>query len=238
MVTRLLSLLVWAAVGASVLAWGLKFWARGTPVPSGATVAHAAPPAGMDLARVLGTPPPQPVAAPVAVAVDSRFKLLGLAAPGAGQSGGLALIAVDGKPARTWRVGREVEPGLRLLAVSHRRAELGVPGAPPALTLELPPLAQAQRGRPGEVSGAMPGVMPGAMPGAVPGMPAPTAMPGLPAAPMGATVGLPPAGAVSGRAPGVLASPTQLAVPGAPVVTGESPVSQPADNDNQGNPQR
>lgn len=230
MVTRLLSLLVWAAVGASVLAWGLKFWGKGTPVPANATVAQAAPPAGMDLARVLGTPPPQPVAPPVAVAVDSRFKLLGLAAPGAGQTGGLALIAVDGKPARTWRVGREVEPGLRLLAVSHRRAELGVPGAPPSLTLELPPLAQAQRGRPGEV--------PGVMPGAVPGMPAPAVMPGLPAVPMGASVAAPPMGAMPGRAPGVVASPMQLAVPGAPVVTGEAPVSQPADNDNPGNPQR
>lgn len=230
MVTRLLSLLVWAAVGASVLAWGLKFWGRGTPLPANATVARALPPAGMDLVRVLGTPPPQPVAAPETVAVDSRFKLLGLAAPRAGQTGGLALIAVDGKPARTWRVGREVEPGLRLLAVSHRRAELGVPGAPPALTLELPPLAQAQRGRPGEMPGATPGLMPVA--------PAVGAMPGLPAVPMGATVGAMPAGAMPGRLPGVLAAPTQLAVPGAPVVTGEPPVSQPADHENAGNPQR
>jgi general secretion pathway protein C len=220
MVTRLLSLLVWAAVGASVLAWGLKFWGRGTPVPAGASVAQAAPPAGMDLSRVLGTPPPQPVAAPVVVAADSRFKLLGLAAPGVGGSGGLALIAVDGKPARTWRVGREVEPGLRLLAVSHRRAELGVPGAPPTLTLELPPLAEAQRGRPGDGPGAMPGVVPGAVPGVVPG-----AVPGLPpvmsGAPMGATPGM-----VMARPPGALAAPA------APVVVGEPPVAQPVEQDN------
>lgn len=225
MVTRLLSLLVWAAVGASVLAWGLKFWGRGTPVPAGASVARAAPPAGMDLARVLGTPPPQPVAAPAAVAVDSRFKLLGLAAPGAGQPGGLALIAVDGKPARTWRVGREVEPGLRLLAVSHRRAELGVPGAPPTLTLELPPLAEAQRGRPGEVPGMAP-----AMP-VQPGLPAQPGMPGLPGAPMGASVGALPVVTMPGRGPGLIAAPAQLAVPGA-VAVGEPAVSQPADNDN------
>lgn len=235
MVTRLLSLLVWAAVGASALAWGLKFWGRGTPVPANATVARAAPPAGMDLARVLGTPPPRVEAPPVAVAVDSRFKLLGLVAPRAGQTGGLALIAVDGKPARTWRVGREVEPGLRLLAVSHRRAELGVAGAPPSLMLEMPPLAAAQRGRPGEMPGAMAGAMPGAMPAMVPG-----AMPGMPAVPMGATAGGPPAGALPGQTPGVVASPAQLAVPGAPVVIGEPPVSQPVDHDNdgQGTPQR
>lgn len=220
MVTRLLSLLVWAAVGLSALAWGMKFWARGTPVPAGASLAQAAPPAGMDLSRVLGTPPPKPVAVAAPVAVDSRFRLLGLAAPGAGQSGGLALIAVDGKPARTWRVGREVEPGLRLLAVSHRRAELGVPGAPPSLTLELPPLAAAQRGRPGEVPGVglpqpgvpgLNGVLPGAPMGALPAV----VMPGAP-----------------GRAVGAVGSPAQLAVPGAPVVVGEPPVSQPADNDN------
>lgn len=220
MVTRLLSLLVWAAAGASAVVWGMKFWARGTPVPPGASVAQVAAPAGMDLARVLGNPPPKPVAAPVPVAVDSRFRLLGLAAPGAGQAGGLALIAVDGKPARTWRVGREVEPGLRLLAVSHRRAELGVPGAPPTLTLELPPLASAQRGRPGEVPGA------GLPQGGLPSLPGANV---LPAAPMGATTVMPPA---QGRAVGVLGAPNQLTVPGMTAAGGETPVSQPVDNDN------
>ncbi|MDT7837590.1 hypothetical protein [Aquabacterium sp. OR-4] len=221
-----MSLLVWAAVGVSALVWGLKFWGRGTPVPPGASVAQLAPPAGMDLSRVLGTPPPQPVDAPAPVVADSRFRLLGVAAPRAGQSGGLALIAVDGKPPRTWLVGREVEPGLRLLAVSHRRAELGVPGTPPSVTLELPMLAMAQRGRPGEVPGAMPGAMPGVMPpGALPGQPGQIgAMPGAPMGAMPAVQAVPPGlPAVNGllRAPGAVASPAQLAVPGAPVVVGE-----------------
>lgn len=228
MVTRLLSLLVWAAVGVSALVWGMKFWGRGTPVPSGASVAQLAPPAGMDLSRVLGTPPPQPVEAAAPVVADSRFRLLGLAAPAAGQGGGLALIAVDGKPPRTWRVGREVEPGLRLLAVSHRRAELGVPGAPPSVTLELPPLAAAQRGRPGELPGGMPpGGLPGQMMGAMPGIPmgavpVQVVPPGLPAGPNGVL-----------RAPGAMAAPGQPAVPGAPVVVGEPPSQQIPENDGQ-----
>ncbi len=220
MVTRLLSLLVWAAVGVSALVWGLKIWSRGTPVPPGASVAQLAPPAGMDLSRVLGTPPPQPVEPQAPVVADSRFRLLGLAAPRAGQGGGLALIAVDGKPARTWRVGREVEPGLRLLAVSHRRAELGVPGAPPSVTLELPPLASAQRGRPADLPGGMaPGGLPG-QPGQMMG-----AMPGIP---MGATPVMPAVPPALPAAPNGV-----LQAPGAAVVVGEPPAQQTSDHDGQ-----
>ncbi|MEK8053402.1 type II secretion system protein N [Ideonella sp. DXS22W] len=236
MVTRLLSLLVWAAVGVSALAWGLKFWARGTPVPPGASLAQPAAPAGMDLSRVLGVPAPKPVAEAAPVAADSRFRLLGLAAPGAGQSGGLALIAVDGKPARTWRVGSEVEPGLRLLSVSHRRAELGAAGAAPSLTLELPPLAAAQRGRPADALGVavpQPGLPPVAgLPGQ-PGAPA-----GLPVVPMGASPGgMPGTPNAQARAAAAAAAGGQLAVPGAPVAGGEAPMSAPPDGENV-NPQQ
>jgi general secretion pathway protein C len=53
----------------------------------------------------------------------------------------MALIAVDGKPARPFRVGATIDEGLVLQAVEGRRARLG-PGvdAPSTLTLELPPV--------------------------------------------------------------------------------------------------
>ncbi|MDH4393076.1 MAG: hypothetical protein QE285_16850, partial [Aquabacterium sp.] len=150
MTARLMTLLVWAAVLAGAVAWALPFFTRGTPVPAGASLAAPAPPAGAGLPRLMGQPPLQPVAdAPVVVA-DSRFVLLGVVAPRPGRASGLALISVDGKPARAVGVGREIEPGLRVLTVAHRQVELGAGGGAPSVILSLPPLAEAQRGRPGD----------------------------------------------------------------------------------------
>lgn len=166
MTARLMTLLVWAAVLAGAVAWGLPLFTRSTPVPAGASLAAPAPPAGVGLTRLLGQPPAQPeVAAPVVVA-DTRFRLLGVVAPRAGRASGLALISVDGKPARAVGVGRELEPGLRVLTVAHRQVELGAGGGAPSVTLSLPPLAEAQRGRPGDLPG-MPGAQPGMPPGAM-----------------------------------------------------------------------
>ena len=56
------------------------------------------------------------------------------------QSGdGAALIAVDGKPPRHYRVGAAIEPGLVLQSLGRREARLGasVDGAT-TLALELP----------------------------------------------------------------------------------------------------
>jgi general secretion pathway protein C len=184
MTARLMSLLIWAAVAASGVYWGLRLFTQPTPVPVGATVAAAAAPAVGDLSRLLGEPPAQPVPgdaqAPVA---DSRFRLVGVVAPRGGAATGLALISVDGKPARAVAVGRELEPGLRLLTVSHRQAELGAVRGAPAMTLALPPLAEAQRGRPGEAVLPTAG-LPGALPGTGPPM-LNRPLGGLPAGAMG-----------------------------------------------------
>ena len=200
MPSRLLSLLIWAAVAACALYWGLRLFVRPAPVPGGAVVATAPPAATGDLSRLLGAPPLQPVADAVTAPTDSRFKLLGLVAPRAGQSSGLALISVDGKPARALAVGRELEPGLRLLSVSRRQADLGLPGRAPALILALPTLAEANRGRPGDLPGAataaaVPGLFgqpPRAAGGAVPTPRLPgVAMGGLPPGAMGQGATLP-----------------------------------------------
>lgn len=153
MTSRLLSLLIWAAVAAAAVYWGLRLFVRPQPVPAQAVVASVAMPAGADLTRLLGAPPLQPppdLAAPVA---DSRFRLLGVVAPRAGQASGLALVSVDGKPARAVAVGRDLEPGLRLLAVSQRQADFGATAGAATLKLSLPPLLEATRGRPGDTAG-------------------------------------------------------------------------------------
>ncbi len=168
MTSRLLSLLIWAAVAAAAVYWGLRLFVRALPVPAQAVVASAALPAGADLTRLLGAPPLQPPREAALLVADSRFRLLGVVAPRAGQASGLALVSVDGKPARALAVGRELEPGLRLLTVSQRQAAFGVTRGAPTLTLSLPMLAEAARGRPGDMpldgaGGAAPGLLPGAI---------------------------------------------------------------------------
>ena len=71
--------------------------------------------------------------------VSSRFALVGVVSSARHQ--GVALISVDGKPARPVRVGGQVEEGLVLQAVEQRRANLGASLEGPAqFALELPAL--------------------------------------------------------------------------------------------------
>ena len=167
MSSRLLSLLIWALVAASAAYWGLRLFIRPQPVPGGAVVASAQAPVSGDLGRLLGTPPAMPVVEAAVLAAESRFRLLGVVAPRAGQFNGLALVSGDGKPARAVAVGREIEPGLRLLAVSQREADFGQTRGAPAFKLALPLLAEANRGKPGDpaaaalpAAGARPGFSP------------------------------------------------------------------------------
>lgn len=155
MSARWMSLVIWATVAAAAVFWGLRLFVRPQAVPAQALVASLGAPAGGDLSRLLGAPPVQPVAAAAELPADSRFRLLGVVAPRAGQAGsqhgGLALVSVDGKPARAVAVGRDLEPGLRLLMVSQRQADFGASAGAATLKLSLPPLLEAARGRPGEV---------------------------------------------------------------------------------------
>ena len=99
----------------------------------------AAAPDVNSLARALGALPdsgPAP-AAPAA----SRFSLLGVLA--GSTHAGAALIAVDGEPARPFRVGSTVTPGFVLESVAPRRVVLGsVDGGSSGrgLTVEMPGL--------------------------------------------------------------------------------------------------
>jgi general secretion pathway protein C len=147
MAMRLLSFVIWALVAVSTVFWLTRLLARSDPAPSHTVTANAgASVASADLSRLLGSTrtaaaeqAPEPV-------VDSRFKLIGVVAPKSKQpDSGLALIAVDGKPPRPVVLGGVVDGSLVLLAVNHRRAEIGPAGGDATVRLELPAVPEPNR---------------------------------------------------------------------------------------------
>jgi general secretion pathway protein C len=135
---RLATFCVWALAAASVVYWGLLIRS-----PVGGAVAAVVPPVAaapadpVRLARLLGAVDAPTAGAPVVLAA-SRFALIGVVAGASGA--GAALIAVDGKPARSFRVGKEVDTGYVLKTVGPRIAVLATAlDAPPAFTLEMAP---------------------------------------------------------------------------------------------------
>jgi general secretion pathway protein C len=132
---------LWALAAGSVAYWGLKLGGRTAivtaPLPPARQAVAVDPGA---IARLLGSSPAAAAAGPIVAApsLASRFQLLGVAA-GAHSGAGAAVISVDGKPARSFRVGSAVDEGLVLQSVHGRRATLGPDrNGPPVLTLEVP----------------------------------------------------------------------------------------------------
>ena len=80
-----------------------------------------------------------PSASPAANALvlRSRYELQGVMGVAGADASGLALISVNGSPARTVRVGEAVGDGLVLLGLGAGNARLGFPGGPPVLVLEV-----------------------------------------------------------------------------------------------------
>ncbi len=114
---RLLAFLVWFSVGLSAVYWGLRL-GEPAPVLSAQPAAALPAPAAIDAAAlqaVLGG------AAAASAPSPRRFDLQGVVTEG---RQGVALLSVDGQPARPYRVGALVEGELRLAAVGPRRAEL------------------------------------------------------------------------------------------------------------------
>jgi general secretion pathway protein C len=178
---RLFAFVVWALVAGSVMFWGLRLLVNSSAMPAHAVSVADSSAATGDVARLLGTTP-QEVAATTAPApvseLSTRFKLTGVMSPkstshsNSGQ--GVALISVDGKPARAFGVGSRIDGDLRLQAVSLRTASIGSgPGKAPVV-LEMPPLAPPNTGSLPSTSsfqgmggaGANAGVTPPAVPAA------------------------------------------------------------------------
>jgi general secretion pathway protein C len=134
------TLLVWAGAAASVAWWGLRLSVTAASVPAGAPTVTAGGELAVDAAavsRVLGAGVAT-TTAPAAPTAASRYALLGVVADAVQL--GAALIAVDGKPARAYRVGSSLDTNLILQAVEPRRARVGPAGGQASFVLELPPV--------------------------------------------------------------------------------------------------
>jgi general secretion pathway protein C len=162
---------VWALAAASAAYWGLRLFSTAAPVPAHARPAEAHAATRGDLSRLFGVDAPMPVAASTEPAPDARFQLIGVLSPRSPQAAreGVALIAVDGKPPRAFRVGSVVDGQNVLKTVNARGATLGPRegAALVALNLAPPPVA---------ATGSLP-ALPGAAPLPPPALPYPGAGP-------------------------------------------------------------
>lgn len=138
---RLVTLVLAALAAASVGYWVLKWPAPASTLRPVSSVPMASPVDANQIARLLGA---RPVADMVSGAVlppsaSAGYKLLGVIAHGT--QGGRALMAIDGQPAKPYRVGDRVTDGLVLQSVKARSVSLGADLRSTAgITLELPPL--------------------------------------------------------------------------------------------------
>ena len=136
---RLATLVIAALAALSGTYWVLK----STHANSVSAAAPSAGFAGLDpqaLARALGGGGVGASAAET-VAVGTAYVLVGVLADS--QRGGAALIAIDGKAAKPYRVGATVDGKLVVQSVAGRRAVLAASMEGPAqMTLELPPLSK------------------------------------------------------------------------------------------------
>lgn len=151
MVSRILALLVWTAVAASVAYWGLRWFSRPMAVPPGTgSVSMSSTPRG-DIGKLLTTPmsaEEAEAANPTAQsALAARLQLMGVLAPRAGQSGpGVALLVVDGKPAQAFKIGHVVDGDQIVQSISQQGVQIGPRGGPASVDLSLPLLPPAATG--------------------------------------------------------------------------------------------
>jgi len=138
---RIATFSVAALAAASVAFWVLKWTGDAAPTSASAVSQTTSPSDPLAVARVLGGGQIGATAGPAPVSAASRFKLTGVVANSA--NGGYALISVDGKPARPYRVGAQVDDALVLHSVTARSAALAARvDTPASITLDLPKLSQ------------------------------------------------------------------------------------------------
>ncbi|HLL17340.1 MAG TPA: type II secretion system protein N [Rubrivivax sp.] len=173
------TLVVWALAAAAALFWGLKLFVKAPPAPPHTQLADASGSARGDLTRLLGADAVQEAPPEAAEpAPDARFQLIGVVSPRSPQAAreGVALIAVDGKPPRAYRVGAVIEGQHVLQSVNARGATLGPRDGAPVVALNLAPPAPPTTGVPASLP-TMPGGPSAGMP--IPGAASPgTPMPG------------------------------------------------------------
>jgi general secretion pathway protein C len=176
MFARLSAFVIWSLVAATGVFWVLRLSASPPPVPPYAVAVGNAVSVRGDLSRLFGALQRAPSPAQATPEAPSRFKLVGVMAPRSSTAQaevGLALIAVDGKPAKPYAVGARLDSDLVLQAVGLRTASIGPAQGARSVLLELPALAAPNSGvlpPPGGVVGG---------PGGAPAIPAAVAPGGL-----------------------------------------------------------
>lgn len=173
MASRFFAFFVWAAVAASAAYWGLRWLAPATSVPSTATSVKLGGTLQGDFRRLLTGNTAEtsaPVADPGAASqLVARIRILGAVAPTAGQSDGVALITIDGKPPRAIRIGQIIDGDMVLLTLNQRRAEIGPAGGPALANIDLPRLPPPATGTLPPATGVFSTPSDGTMPGMAPG---------------------------------------------------------------------
>jgi general secretion pathway protein C len=221
MPARLSAFVIWALVAAGLMFWGYRLLARPMALPANVQTVAQSPGAAGDLGRMLGAAPAPQSAAVAPVAESSRFRLYGVLAPVAaigvaGQStAGVALIAIEGKPARAYKVGSRLDSNTVLQSISRRSASLGPEQGATSVVLELPT-------PPVPTTGALPRAV-------ADGEPARAIVP----APSSAPPAAPPAPPVAAPTPPI-AVPTPPPAGPAQVQPQAAPPVQPADEPVQG----
>ena len=135
---RVAAFAVGLLLAGSVVFWFMRWPSRDTgPALPAAQATDDLPAASAAvLTRLLGAQ-----AAPTALAANAessnRFLLTGIVGLGGGQ--GLALLSIDGKPAKSYRVGSQLDEGWVLQSVGVRSVALGEQATGPLrLQLDLP----------------------------------------------------------------------------------------------------
>lgn len=166
----MLTMAIWALAAWSAGVWVLKFVGAVPSAAPPATLATASPASEPgNVARVFGPAiekPGEVASAPAVVDPSTRFALVGVVANRA--SIGVALLSVDGKPARPYRVGSTIDEGFTLKGVSVRSAAIAAPGNDTTFTVNLSaspggavvPNAPALTGIPGRPSRLSPSFSP------------------------------------------------------------------------------
>jgi general secretion pathway protein C len=174
MLSRWLAFVVWALLGATVVTVLLQMLAQPSPVPAHAIPVDTTASFRTELTRLFGAA--KPVAAEAAAARgDDRLKLIGLVASSSPSERGssVAVIAMEGKPPKSYRVGAVIDGDRQILAVRKGAVDIGPQGGPVAFTLTLPGLPPPATGTPSAAGGAVPTMAPGAMPVGMPPSEAP-----------------------------------------------------------------
>jgi general secretion pathway protein C len=131
---RTAAFVLWAAAAACAVYWGLRLGGTSGSGAVPSVGARQAAPDSASIAKLLGQGSGPAVAA--AGPAPSRYQLLGVVADASKH--GAALIAVDGRPAKPYRVGAAVDEGVVLQSVAPRRAVLAnASNGATAATLEM-----------------------------------------------------------------------------------------------------